>query len=144
MIINLLGPHAILHPYADRERDTFSVLTYDTRKDGLTSLFNGLVYEEVGGSHKHILQDDLCMVCDGVLRTVVPVQTSKVFKCGHVWIDPALKGEPEKERQRISTIKLQDGMLVVQDDKNIVLADLSLDIELHNPELQTLWDHLKL
>jgi hypothetical protein len=158
MLINLLGPQIIIHPYADRGRDIFSVLTYDTRsKDTtFTELHDGLVYEEQhdrpGGplgsrSHRHALMDDFYIVEDGILRTVVPLlQGQRVFSCGHIWQDETRKDDPLElnARKRIATLKTQDGMLVVQHATTLITVDLSLELELDDPNKQTLWDHLKL
>jgi hypothetical protein len=160
MIVNFLGPYTIVHPYADQ--GALSILTHDTRPTGsVSTVYDGLVYEEFTTTPRQALLGDFCMVLDDVLRTTVPLIGSRVFKCGHVWRDENKTREHDEDKRgdRLSTLKLQDGILVIQDipktdsasraratgkpTEQIVTVDLSSKIELKNNDKTTLWDHLQ-
>ena len=149
MIINLLGPQVVVHPYADQGREALSILTYDTRESVLTR-HNGLVYEERVQELPHPFIEELkdhYIIEDNIMRTnVVLYVQPRTFRCHHEWRDPEVS-KPDKiipGNQRSVTLKLQDGMLAVQEDKDgtLIVMDLALELELKTPGEQDLWDHL--
>jgi len=163
MIVNLLGPQVVVHPYADQGRETISVLAYDTRQS-VVGMYDGLVYEERVRTEEELgwnteirefpyfdKLDDHCIIVDDIIRTNIVLNGGpRIFRCHHEWREAEARRDPDSKvisgNQRAVTLKLQDGMLAVQEGNKkrttIIVMDLALELELKNPEEQDLWDHL--
>jgi hypothetical protein len=136
VLLNLLGP-VVLHPYADRDE-----LCFLTREAPVTSIYNGVVYEEQAGGFRHALVENQT-AAEGILRTSIPLSLirGRRYVCKHTWLGNREPFDISNRDLLVVGVPHEDILVVTWDRNHQIVLDLGLELELKTNET-TLWDHV--